>query len=72
MILTEFLRECVAWLRSWPTAAAAAMTRWTRDFHDPVEGPPDGRAWCLRCEVEYPCDEFVRLTDLLTALERKS
>ena len=38
------------------------VTRWARDQHQPVDVLGDGTlAICRACNVEWPCDEYVRL-----------
>lgn len=48
---------------------ALGMVLWARNFHMPK--PVEDRAVCLRCKVDWPCDEFDRLDDRVTDLRER-
>lgn len=73
MVVRRLLRDVWALVRDLPDALARWLDRQTAWAHEPEMVPADDLAvwpngeepWCLRCDAEWPCDVFVRVSDRL-------
>jgi hypothetical protein len=63
MTTTPLLRELVALLWDLPDRFVRWADRVALAPHQPEDAWGDQLSpWCLRCQVPWPCDEFVRLS----------
>lgn len=57
-------------IKAFPGLAADAIDRWVLRQHAPYDIYDDGStAICKHCDVAWPCDTFVEVSDRLRARE---
>lgn len=65
----EFLREFATFVRELPTRMAIGVSRWGLGFHQPNDVGEEGKPhpFCPTCKVDFPCDDFVKISDRITS-----